>query len=112
MKRLIAYLFAGLFCAGAVASEAGVDEIKALGQLNGKALACAQKENLSRIKMVMINLAPKTRQHGVAFEESTHEAFITRSKESEEACADAALNALQVESLAERLQALFPARAQ
>lgn len=108
MKRLAVLLGVSLYCATAAASEAGLEEVKSLGQLNGKALACAQQENISRIKSVMISHAPKTRLHGAAFEESTHESFITRSKEPQESCTDAALIALQVESLDARLQQLFP----
>lgn len=106
MKRYIAALLVGGLCASAYAAEPGLDAVNALGELNGKALACAQQENISRIKAVMIEYAPKSRRYGAAFEVSTQESFMQRSQQ-QEACDDAALTALQVEDLATRLQQLF-----
>lgn len=91
----------------AVASDVGMEEVRMLGQLNGLALACTQKANISRIKAVMIAHVPKTRGYGEEFETSSQEAFLQRSKEPE-ACGDDPVVALKVETLASRLQQLFP----
>jgi hypothetical protein len=109
MKRLYALLGLYALSASAGAANPGMEEVKSLGQLNGQALACAQNENIRRIKTVMISLAPKTRQYGAAFEQTTHESFIQRTSEPH-ACSDAPVIALKVESLAARLQELFPPR--
>jgi tetrahydromethanopterin S-methyltransferase subunit E len=95
------------FAAVAGANEAGMDEVRSLGKLNGQALACSQLDNISRIKKIMISHAPKSRQYGDAFEQSTQKAFLQRSSE-QQACVDVAVIALKVESVAARLQAMFP----
>lgn len=110
MKRL--YLMLALLVLGSTAVAAdkkGMDEVKSLGELNGKALACGQKENISLIKSVMISHAPKTRRYGIAFEQSTEESFMQRSRETE-ACGDDPIITLKVKSLEARLQELFPPR--
>lgn len=109
MKRLYALLALYALCSTAVAADKGMDEVRSLGQLNGQALACGQKENIRRIKAVMIAHAPKTRQYGIAFEQSTDESFMQRSSESD-ACDDAPVITLKVEAIATRLQELFPPR--
>ena len=100
-----------VFVTVAGAAENGMEEVRALGHLNGQALACSQKENVSRIKAVMISYAPKTRRYGAAFEESTQQAFLLRSAE-QQACDDAPVIALKVDVLATRLQEMYPPRAQ
>ncbi len=108
MKWLVVLLGLYASVSAADAVRVGLDEVKVLGQLNGKALACSQKDNISRIKDIMIGHAPKSRLYGVAFEESTQEAFLERSRE-QHSCGDAPVIALQVETQAARLRELFPA---
>lgn len=108
MKWLVVLLGLSTFVSVAHAANKGLEEVQALGHLNGQALACSQKENISRIKAVMISLSPRSRQYGAAFEQITHESFLVRSGE-QEACGDAPVIALQVESLATSLRAMFPA---
>lgn len=110
MKRFAVVLYLMGLASLAQAADAGMDEVRELGRLNGQALACAQSENIARIKTVMIGQAPKSRQHGAAFEAATHESFLVRSRE-QEACQDAPVIVLQVEALAGKLRALFPAEA-
>lgn len=109
MKWLVAMLSLCFLVSTAHSATMGLDEVEALGHLNGKALACSQKNNVSRIKAVMISHAPKSRQYGATFESATQEAFLMRSKD-QEACADTPVIALQVEELAARLRAMFPPR--
>ncbi len=109
MRQLFVLLGLCAFITTAHAATEGLEEVKSLGELNGKALACSQSSNISRIKAVMINHAPKSRQYGATFELATQESFLERSRE-QQACADAPVIALQVEELATRLSTLFPAR--
>jgi hypothetical protein len=90
-------------------SDAGLAEVRELGELNGQALACSHKQTAARIKVVMINYAPKTRRYGEAFEASTNQSFLAQVKKSPAACQDEALLASQAETLAARLQAAIPA---
>jgi hypothetical protein len=110
MKQIVLLLGLCAFVSAAHAADMGLDEVQALGRLNGQALACSQTENIHRIKAVMIDHAPKSRQYGATFEQLTHEFFLLRSSE-QEACVDAPLIALQVEDLAARLSTMFPAGA-
>jgi hypothetical protein len=110
MKRVALLLAFSVATATAHAAALGMEEVRELGRLNGLALACSQGDNISRIKVVMITHAPKSRQYGAGFEEATQEAFLLRSGEPG-ACIDAPLIALQVEEQAARLGALFPAAA-
>ena len=110
MKWFVSLLGVFALVSSVVAAEKGLEEVRSLGQLNGQALACSQKENISRIKAVMIALAPKSRHYGATFEQSTQDAFVQRNTEPD-ACDDAPVIALKVDLLATRLQQLFPPRA-
>lgn len=103
MKRLLLQLGLCAFISSAYAATPSLDAVQSLGQLNGQALACSQKDNIKKIKSVMINYAPKSRQHGASFEQATHEAFLDRSNKPEE-CSDASLIALKVEDITNRLR--------
>ena len=83
MKLTVALLGMCAFISAAHAANMGLEEVQALGRLNGQALACSQSENISRIKTVMISHAPKSRQYGATFEQTTHESFLLRSREQE-----------------------------
>ena len=108
MKRVVLLLGLSIFYTSAQAASTGLEEVKALGTLNGQALACSQKANIKRIKALMISHAPKSRQYGAMFEQSTQESFLVRSRE-QEACVDAPLIALKVEDLASQLRAISSA---
>lgn len=107
MKRIAVVLCLPFLVSMAHAADPGLAEVRELGRLNGQALACAQNENIARIKAVMIGNAPKSREYGAAFEQATNEAFMLRSRD-QEACQDGPVITLQVEELANRLRALFP----
>lgn len=107
MKRFAVVLCVLGWSSVAHAADPGLEEVRMLGRVNGQALACAQNENVARIKAVMVGYAPKSREYGAAFEQATHESFLVRSRE-QEACQDAPVIALQVEDLASRLRALYP----
>jgi hypothetical protein len=107
MKSLLVLLGLCSFVSVTHATDMGLEEVQALGRLNGQALACSQKENISRIKAVMITLAPRTRRYGEIFEQTTQESFLVRSRE-QASCVDAPVIALQVEDIATRLDTMFP----
>ncbi|MCX7148444.1 MAG: hypothetical protein NTY05_03375 [Rhodocyclales bacterium] len=74
---LIAVLPAPTLAADA---EAGLLAIKALGSVNGQALACAETRLAARAKELMLAHAPKTQRFGAAYEEATQEAFLAQTR--------------------------------
>ena len=80
-------------------------EVKVMGQLNGRALACSHPEAVTRIKSLMIKLVPKSRLYGAAFETATNEGFLAQSRNDQASCLDSPLLSEQVEAEAKRLQA-------
>lgn len=82
---LVAVLPAPTFAADA---EAGLLAIKALGNVNGQALACSEAKLAARAKQLMLAHAPKTQRFGSAYEEATQEAFLGQTR-SGNACPDA-----------------------
>lgn len=114
MKRLLPLLSSLIFALPAGAAETaekGLAEIRELGSLNGQALACAQNEAVTRIKALMIDVAPKVRDFGAAFEEATNQAFLAQTKD-QAGCQSGAILTLQAEATAQRLQATLPAQPQ
>jgi len=114
MKRLLPLLCSlmlALPAGAAELAEQGLAEIRELGSLNGQALACAQNDAVARIKTLMIDLAPKLRDYGAAFEEATNQAFL-RQTQDQAGCQSGAILTLQAEAAAQRLQAAIPATAQ
>ncbi|WP_395692153.1 DeoR family transcriptional regulator, partial [Piscinibacter sp.] len=49
-------------------AEAGLLAIRALGGVNGQALACAETSVAARAKQLMLAHAPKTQRFGAAYE--------------------------------------------
>ncbi|MBI4809365.1 MAG: hypothetical protein HY799_10520 [Nitrosomonadales bacterium] len=107
MKRIVPLLLLSMTLpAGAVDSADRVlSEVKAMGLLNGQALACSRPESVARIKALMIKLTPKSRLYGTAFETATNESFLAQTGNEPAACRDAALLSELVEDEAKRLQA-------
>lgn len=112
MKRFALILFFLSFSLPVAAdspSDAGLAEVRDLGQLNGQALACSYNQTAAMIKAAMINHAPKSRRYGAAFEDATSESFLAQVKKDPAACLDESLLASQAEAAAARLQAAIPA---
>jgi hypothetical protein len=113
------YLFPLLFAVSsaptftlAADAEAGLLAIKALGDVNGQALACAETRVAARAKQLMLAHAPKTQRFGAAYEEATQEAFLAQTRAAG-TCPDAAsltdrLNRLALQ-LADTLPVVVPA---
>lgn len=112
MKRFLlgAALLATLSLARADAAIPGTAEVRALGLLNGEALACKQMALVDRIRMRVINEAPKTREIGEIFEAATTERFLAMGKEAA-ACADGRTLAERIETATQALRAAFTAPA-
>ncbi len=96
----------------AVAAESAdmaLTEVRAMGLLNGQALACSHPEAVARIKALMIKLTPKSRLYGEAFEAATNEGYLAQTKNDQAVCQDGTLLVAQAEEEAKRLQAAFSA---
>jgi hypothetical protein len=93
-------------------AEAGLLAIRALGSVNGQALACAETKLAARAKQLMLAHAPKTQRFGAAYEEATQQAFLAQTRAAG-TCPDAAsltdrLNRLALQ-LADTLPVVAPA---
>jgi hypothetical protein len=107
----IAVLSAPTFTLAADA-EAGLAAVKALGSVNGQALACSEAALAARAKQLMLAHAPKTQRFGAAYEEATQEAFLAQTRAAG-TCPDAMrltdrLNQLALQ-LADTLPVVAPA---
>ena len=112
MKRFALMLYFLSFALPAAAdspSDAGLAEIRDLGQLNGQALACSHNQAASLIKAAIIQYAPKSRRYGAAFEDTTSNAFLAQVKKDPAACPAEALLVSQAEAAVARLQTAVPA---
>lgn len=105
----IAVLSAPTFTLAADA-EAGLAAVKALGGVNGQALACAQTKVAARAKELMLAHAPKTQRFGAAYEEATQEAFNAQTR-SGHACASATELTARLNQLALQLADTLPVAA-
>lgn len=101
---LIAVLPAPTFAADA---EAGLLAIRALGSVNGQALACAETRLAARAKELMLAHAPKTQRFGAAYEEATQEAFLAQTRAAG-TCPDAAILTDRLNQLALQLADTLP----
>ena len=101
---LVAVLPAPTFAADA---EAGLLAIKALGSVNGQALACSEAKLAARAKQLMLAHAPKTQRFGSAYEEATQEAFLGQTR-SGDACPDATRLTDRINQLALQLADTLP----
>jgi hypothetical protein len=104
---LIAVLPAPTFAADA---EAGLLAIRALGSVNGQALACSEAAPAARAKQLMLAHAPKTQRFGAAYDEATQEAFTAQTR-SGKPCADATEFTARLNQLAVQLSEALPVAA-
>ena len=93
--------------ANAADAEAGLLAIKALGSVNGQALACSEVQAAARAKSLMLAHAPKTERFGAAYEEATQAAYLAQTR-SAGACPDAVCLTDQLNQLALQLAASLP----
>lgn len=91
-------------------AEAGLAVVKALGTVNGEALACAETGVAARARQLMLAHAPKTPRFGAAYEEATNEAFNAQTRGGR-ACAGATELTARINQLALQLAETLPVAA-
>ena len=108
-SRITLLLFVAVLSAPTLAAdvEAGLLAIKALGNVNGQALACAQMPAAARAKSLMLAHAPKTQRFGDAYEEATRAAYLAQTNAAG-SCPDGLLLVDQLNRLALQLDAALP----
>jgi len=108
MKKILFCLACALAAtlARADALPPGGAEVRAMGLLNGEALACKQMALVDRIRMRVVNAAAKTREMGEIFEAATTERFLAMGKAGEP-CPDGRALAGRVEAATRAMQAAF-----
>lgn len=84
----------------------GMAEVRAMGLLNGEALACGQPALVDRIRIIIVHEAPKTREIGEAFEAATTERFLALGQDKG-ACTDGRDLAGRVETAMRALRTVF-----
>jgi len=91
-------------------AAAGMAAVTDLGQLNGRALACGDKDASAKAKQLMLQHAPRTPRYGTAFEQATQQGFLSQVQ-GQTACPAAPAFAQDIEQLAAKLRASLPAGA-
>lgn len=78
MPRLITTLLFFSFSLSSIGADTNSQygAVKALGELNGVALHCKYLNEVRRMKAAVVDNAPKERSFGIAFDESTNDAFL------------------------------------
>lgn len=109
MKIVAPLLFLSLaaLCNPGHAADEGTAAVTELGQLNGIALACQQPALVTRTRNAIVTTAPKTRDIGEMFENSTNAAYLEQGK-GKTPCPDGAALAGRIAAGEKRLQAAFP----
>lgn len=97
--------------ASAQTATPGMAEVRALGLLNGEALACKQLALVDRIRIAIVHGAPKTREIGEAFEAATSERFLAMGR-NEGVCADGRDLSQRIEKAIQAMRAAFGEAAQ
>ncbi len=106
--RLITLCLGHLLASPAFAqTDAGLQAIGQLAQVNGQALACQEAQIAARAKDLMLRHAPKTARFGAAFDDGTHEAYLAQIR-STDPCPDETSLKFQLAALTLKLQASLP----
>lgn len=107
MKRiLMGLLFAMPLLAQAQTASPGLAEVRALGLLNGEALACKQMAMVDRIRISVVYEAAKTREVGEVFEAATSERFLAMGSDKSTCPTSRDLSA-RVEAAIQAMRAAF-----
>lgn len=91
-------------------AEAGLLVVKALGSVNGEALACSEMGVTARARQLMLAHAPKTPRFGAAYEEATQDAFTSQTR-SGQGCASSTELTARINQLAMQLAETLPVTA-
>ena len=86
--------------------SAGLEAITALGNLNGIALGCKYINQVRRMKQAVIANAPKERSYGIAFDDSTNDAFVAFIGSGKQCPGEATL-ASQVDAAVQAVEQAF-----
>jgi hypothetical protein len=107
MKKILAGLLLAMpVLAQAQAVMSGEAAVRALGRLNGEALACKQMALVDRVRISIVHEAPKTREIGEIFEAATTERFLELGQ-NQTACADGRSLAQQIDAAIGLLRAAY-----
>lgn len=101
-----ALLLATPLLVSAQTATPGMAEVRALGLLNGEALACKQPALVDRIRTSVVYEAAKTREIGEVFEAATTERFLALGN-NQGACTDGRDLAERIEAATRALRAVF-----
>jgi hypothetical protein len=91
---------------GLAYTQAQLDSIRRLGQLNGIALQCKAYAETQRMKRTLVNRLPKRRQLGELFDLETNRSFL-QFIENQVRCPTASHLSRQIDQAIERLEGLF-----
>ena len=80
--------------------------VSELGRLNGIALACGQTALATRLRDIVVAVAPKSREVGEAYEQAGNAAFLAQGRG--QACPDGRSLASSIEAAERRLKAAYP----
>lgn len=89
--------------------EAGLLAVHSLGDLNGRALACAEMQVAARAKSLMLAHSPKTERFGDAYQNATQNAYEIQTR-SNGPCLSAIDMTAQLNEVASRLNDMLPIR--
>ena len=102
----VALLLATPLLVTAQTASPGMAEVRAMGLLNGEALACGQPALVDRLRVTIVHEAPKTREVGEVFEAATTERFLALGQDKA-ACTDGRDLAARIEAATQALRAAF-----
>ena len=77
-----------------------------LGKLNGIALACGKTALTTRLRDIIVTVAPKSREIGETYEQASNAAFLAQGRG--QACPDGRTLAKRIEAAEARLKAAYP----
>ena len=104
-NSVVAAFVVTLLVMGAAApavAETLTDTVTALGQLNGRALACGHADVVARARSVMVARVAKTRALGEIYEQATQAAFLAAGAQAG-SCPPREVLAIELERVAMRL---------
>jgi hypothetical protein len=113
MNRRLHFLpiFALLLATGAGAqaapSDAALDVVDRLGEVNGQALACHAAEAVTRARELMLAHSPRNSRFAAAFEQATQRGYLEQVKTGAP-CPTAIDLRVRVESFAQALREALP----
>lgn len=107
MKRCTLLGLLWLATCGLGSAQADEGALRSLGELNGIALACKQSALVARARDAVIDIAPKERAIGEAFEQATSESYLA-SMQSGRSCPDGRTLADRMAAAIASLRAAYP----